>query len=66
MCLKIFKNVDDLAARAYKNILTKKIIERDIGAQETSHMLLELPLVESSRKFVNINLYTQVFKHTCN
>ena len=36
---------NDLASKAYRWILTETLIERDIGAQETSHMLLELPLV---------------------
>ncbi|XP_059065637.1 uncharacterized protein LOC131065369 [Cryptomeria japonica] len=38
------------------------MIERDIGAQETCHMLLELPLVESNRKSVNLNVSHEVFK----
>ncbi|XP_057849693.2 uncharacterized protein LOC131060470 [Cryptomeria japonica] len=53
---------NDSATKAYRNLLTKTIIERDIGAQETSHMLLELPLVESSKKIINLNVSTEVFK----
>ena len=30
---------------AYKKFLAETIVERDIGAQETCHMLLKLPLV---------------------
>lgn len=56
------ENPDDSATKAYRKLLTETIIERDIGAQETSHMLLELPLVESSRKFINLNVSTEVFK----
>ena len=40
MCLSNMENLDDLAARAYKMLLTETIVERDIGAQKTCHMLL--------------------------
>lgn len=56
------ENPDDLASRAYRKLLNETVIERDIGAQETCHMLLELPLVECSRKFVNLNVSREVFK----
>ena len=62
MRLSNMENPDDLAARAYKRLLTETLIERDIGAQETCHMLLELPLMESSRRFVNLNVSHEVFK----
>ncbi|XP_059076947.1 uncharacterized protein LOC131876152 [Cryptomeria japonica] len=62
MCLSNMEDPNDLAARAYRRLLTETIIERDIGAQETCHMLLELPLVESSRRFVNLNVSREVFK----
>ncbi|XP_059076823.1 uncharacterized protein LOC131057818 [Cryptomeria japonica] len=62
MRLSNMEDPNDLAARAYRRLLTETIIERDIGAQETCHMLLELPLVESSRRFVNLNVSREVFK----
>ncbi|XP_059073384.1 uncharacterized protein LOC131874156 [Cryptomeria japonica] len=62
MRLSNMEDLNDLAARAYRRLLTETIIERDIGAQETCHMLLELPLVESSRRFVNLNVSREVFK----
>ncbi|XP_059076868.1 uncharacterized protein LOC131031330 [Cryptomeria japonica] len=62
MRLSNMEDPNDLAARAYRRLLTETIIERDIGAQETCHMLLELPLVESSRRFVNLNVSHEVFK----
>ena len=62
MHLSNMENPDDLVARAYRKLLTETIIERDIGAQETCHMLLELPLVECSRRFVNLNVSHEVFK----
>lgn len=49
MYLSNLDNPNDLAPRAYRKLLTETVIERDIGAQETCHMLLELPLVECSR-----------------
>ena len=56
MHLSNMENPDDLVAHAYRWLLTKNVIERDIGAQETCHMLLELLLMESSRRFVNLNV----------
>ena len=56
------ENPDEAASKAYKRLLTETLIERDIGAQETCHMLLELPLVESSRVFVTLNVSREVFK----
>jgi len=38
------------------------IVDRDIGAQETCHMLLKLPLVVCSRKFVSLNVGKKVFR----
>lgn len=54
--------LDDLAVGVYRKLLIEIVIERDIGAQETCHMLLELPLVESSRKFVSLNVSHKFFK----
>ena len=34
------ENPDDFASKVYKKNLTETIIERDVGAQETCHMLL--------------------------
>ena len=56
------ETLDDLAAHAYRRLLTKIIVERDIGSQETCHMLLDLPLVECNRRFVNLNVSHEVFK----
>lgn len=63
MHLSNLENHDDLATRAYRKLLTEIVIERDIGAQETCHILLELPLVECSRKFVNINVSREVLDY---
>jgi hypothetical protein len=34
----------------------ENVVDRDIGAQETSHLLLKLPLSISSRTFVSLNV----------
>ena len=47
---------------AYKNFIAETIVERDIGAQETCHMLLKLPLIISSRSFVSVNVGRKIFK----
>ena len=62
MRLSNLEKSDDLATRAYKKLLIEIVIERDIGTQETCHMLLELPLVECSKIFVKINVSCKVFK----
>ena len=54
--LENIENTYNFASKVYKKLLTETIIERDVGAQETCHMLIELPLVECSRKFVNLNV----------
>ena len=48
--------------RAYKILLCESIVDRDIGAQETCHMLLELPLSKCSHPFVVLNVGMKVFK----
>ena len=62
MHLSNLENPNDLATRAYRKLLIETVIERDIGAQETCHMLLELPLVECRKKFVNLNVSCEVLK----
>ena len=62
MHLSNLSNPNDLASQTYIKLLIEIVIERDIGAQERFHMLLELPLVECSRKFVNLNVSREVFK----
>ena len=62
MQVSSIQNPNELAARAYKSLLCESIIDRDIGAQETCHLLLELPLSECSRCFVVLNVGMKVFK----
>lgn len=62
MRLSNMENPDDIATCAHRTLLIETVIERDIGSQETCHMLLELPLMESSRRFVNLNVSHEVFK----
>ena len=57
------ENPHEPAAHAYRRLLTETIVDRDIGAQETCHMLLKLPLSECSRQFVVLNVGMKVFKY---
>ena len=45
-----------------RKVLTEIVGDRDIGAQETCHMLQKLPLVKCSRSFVSLNVKKQIFK----
>ena len=62
MRVSSIQNPNEPAARAYKSLLCESIIDRDIGEQETCHLLLELPLSECSRFFVVLNVGMKVFK----
>jgi ATP-dependent DNA helicase PIF1 len=53
---------EDPALSAYRRFLVETLVDRDIGAQETCHMLLKLPLVLCSRKFVSLNVGRKVFR----
>jgi ATP-dependent DNA helicase PIF1 len=49
-------NPDDPSLNSIQKLLLQSISERDISAQETSHLLLGIPLYHSSRSFVSLNL----------
>ena len=53
---------EDPALCAYKRFLAETIVDRDLGAQETCHMLLKLPLVVCSQKFFPLNDGRKVFQ----
>ena len=53
---------EDHALCAYKRFLAETTVDRDIGAQETFHMLLNLPLIVCSQKFVSLNVGRNVFR----
>ena len=44
MRVSSIQNPNEPTARAYKSLLCESIIDREIGAQETCHLLLKLPL----------------------
>lgn len=46
---------DDPAVLAYRRFMTEIVVERDIGAQETCHMLQKLPLV-CNKPFTTLNV----------
>lgn len=43
-------------------LLTEFVANRDIGAQETCHMLQKLPLTQYNHSFVSLNVKRQVFR----
>lgn len=45
----------------YRRFLTEMLVEFDIGAQETFHLLLKLPLVIYSPKFFPLNVGKKVY-----
>ena len=62
MRVSSIQNPNKPTACAYKILLCESIVDRDIGAQETCHMLLELPLSECILRFVVLNVGMKVFK----
>jgi len=62
MRVSSIQNPNEPATCAYKSFLCETIIDRDICAQETCHLLLELPLSECSHRFVVLNVGRKVFK----
>ena len=55
-----------LALCAYRKFLAENLVDHDIRAKETFHMLLKLPLVVCSRKFFSLNVGRKVFKKVSN
>ena len=53
---------DSPALIAYRKFMTEIVAERDIGAQETCHMLQKLPLVVCNRPFTSLNVGRKMFK----
>ena len=53
---------EEHALCAYRRFPAEIIVDRHIGAQETCHMLLKLPLVVCSHEFVSLNVGRKVFR----
>ena len=59
---KIYKGIvqslkdDDRPVKAVQKLLLNSVGERDFSAQETCHLLLQLPLIMCSREFVVLSL----------
>ena len=47
---------DDIALKAVQKLLINSVGERDYSAQETCHLLLQLPMFTASRDFIVISL----------
>jgi hypothetical protein len=52
----------DPASASYRCLLTSDIVERDIGTQETCHMLQKLPIVTCSHLFITLNVGCHIFR----
>jgi len=46
---------------SYRRFLVETLVECDIGAKETYHMLLKIPLVVYSRKIFLLNFSKKVY-----
>jgi len=62
MCIYSIQNPNEQVSRAHRTLLCENIVDRDIGAQETYHILLELSLSECSRRFIILNVGIKGFK----
>ena len=49
-------NPNDPSIKAFQKLLIHTVGERDYSAQETCHLLLQIPLYHSSRNFASLNL----------
>ena len=49
-------NDDSTSLKAVQKLLINSVAERDYSAQETCHLLLQLPLIHSSRDFVVLSV----------
>ena len=52
----------DPASYAYHRLHLEAIVDRDISAQETCHMLQKLPLVTCNRSFIKLNVGRHIFR----
>ena len=49
-------NDESSALQVVQKLLTNSVGERDISAQETCHLLLQLPLVKSTRDYIILSV----------
>ena len=54
--------LEDPTSYSYRSLLSEAIVDRDISAQETCHMLQKLPLVTCNRTFIKLNVGHQIFR----
>src|ERR1043166_1017797 len=58
-------NSDDSSLSVVQGLLLQTVAERDISAQKTCHLLLGLPLYQSSHQFVTLNLNKETPRWLC-
>lgn len=51
---------------AYQRLLMGIVVDRDIRAQETCHMLLKLPLISCTRQIVTLKVGKRIFQRIAN
>ena len=47
---------EDKSLKAVQKLLVNSVGERDYSAQETCHLLLQLPIIDTSRTFVTLSI----------
>ena len=62
MLMRIYsiQNPNEPTTHGYRSLLCETIVNRDLGAHETCHMVLKLPLCECSHLFVVLNVGMKV------
>jgi hypothetical protein len=58
-------NPNEPSLTSIQKLLLNSVAERDISAQETSHLLLSIPLYHTSRTFVTLNIKEEVARWIC-
>lgn len=62
----VVANTEDTILLAYQKFMMGIVVDRDISAQETCHMLQKLPLISCSCHFVSLNVGRKVLQHVTN
>lgn len=57
------ERLEDQDLKSYQKFMVYIVVEQDIGAQGTCHMLQKLPLMICTQNFVSINVGKKVFHH---
>lgn len=61
-CLAMSSPLNAPTIFVIRKLLTELVADRDIGAQETCHMLQKLPLKKCNHSFVSLNVKRTIFR----